>query len=243
MKKLVTIGLGLVFLGFFIGGLAFERFILGKHASKKDKTQITLEIQTTQEVTPKTYTTHLVFSSANALLSAPVLSSQQEESIKEGFLEINKLVKNSNLCHATSYSLKPNYTFDKDNRQVLTGYKLYADMGCSFKASALSQYETLRDKIAQVAAKSTLFVLNTPALHFKTEDLDWASLQGALVQKAQEQANFWQKKLNKQCHIQHLDLYGNNPTTRLSTLPTQNKEPSWGKLELFLIARLVLECV
>lgn len=245
MNRVVAVGVGLVSLVFFMGGLSFERFVLGKHALKEERSQIALEIQTSQEITPKAYSTHLIFSSDNALLSAQNLSSDQEESIKDSFDQINKLAKQSRLCQETTYSLRPNYTFGNGNKQALTGYKLYAGMDCSFKASDLSKYEALRDKISKIATKSALFVLNTPALFLKAEDSDYALLQAALLKKAQDQADFFGQKLSKHCSIKDLSFYEDHNISRLTSVRADTKrrqDMRSHKMTLTLMARLVVGC-
>ncbi|WP_163555090.1 hypothetical protein [Helicobacter suis] len=232
MKYVSTMVVAVVFLGCFIGGLAFERFVLGKHKAESGS-EISMQIQSKQMVTPGSYNAHLLFSSTNALLKTEKLTPEQEQEIKESFKQINDLVKDSHLCQQTSYSLKPNYTF----KQELSGYSLHALMICNIPTPKLSDYETLKNKISEVVAKSALFVLNTPALYAKMQESDIVALQGALLKEAQDKASFFSQKFKRQCAIKSLDFYPNHFPMRFKVEGQQDSKQTFN-----LTARLTVGC-
>ncbi|WP_205588320.1 hypothetical protein [Helicobacter vulpis] len=226
-----------VALGVFIGGLAFERFVLGKHF-RGQALQVALELQESQQVPPKTYNAHLLFSSTNTLLNAPELSASQEESLKEAFAQINRLARESQLCQETSYSVRPNYSF-VDHKQTLSGHRLYASMACKFGVAKIAEYEQLRDKIAKIAADNELFVLNTPALHLQADSQDRTNLQNALVSQAQAKRDLFSKTLKKQCHIKNLSFYTHEDSFMRFASAHESAPRS---MQLNLNARLILRC-
>ncbi|MFC3848452.1 hypothetical protein ACFOPX_08025 [Helicobacter baculiformis] len=225
-------------LGIFVGGLAFERFVLGKHALRTETSQISLELKERQQVTPKAYSTHLLFSSSNALLSAQSLTTEQEESIRNAFKQINLLARESKLCQEASYSLRPNYSF-ADHKQTLLGHKLYANMACEFDVAKVDAYEKLRDQIAKIATENTFFVLNTPALQLQASAQDRLNLQTTLLDKAQKERDLFAKALNKQCRIKDLSFYASEDNfARFATA----RESAPRHMQLSLNARLTLRC-
>ncbi|WP_233710578.1 hypothetical protein [Helicobacter suis] len=232
MRYVLSLVVAVAFLGCFIGGLAFERFVLGKHKTKSGS-EITMQIQSKQVVMPGSYSAHLLFSSANGLLKTEKLTPEQEQSIKESFKQINDLAKDSHLCQRTSYSLEPHYTF----KQELNGYSLHALMVCEISTSKLNDYETLKSKISEVVTKNALFVLNTPALYAKMQESDLVALQDALLKKAQEKVIFFSQKFKKQCMVKSLDFYPNHFPMRFKIEKQQETQQSFS-----LTARLTVGC-
>ncbi|WP_104749152.1 hypothetical protein [Helicobacter cynogastricus] len=236
--KYIKLALAIVFtLSVFIGGLLFERFVLGKHPSFGEVSKITMPIQTTQQITPKAYSAHLVFSSTNALLEAKSLDATQEQAIKESFNQINGLAKESGFCQQTSYSLHPNYSF-LNGKQELTGHGLSAMMICKLPTSKLNDYEKFKDKITQIATQNGFFVLDTPALYPSMQDMDWTSLQDALLKKAQDKVATLSRELNKQCHIRHLGFLPDRGPMRFSTQGLEKPAPQTFRL----MAKLSVHC-
>ncbi|BCZ17877.1 hypothetical protein NHP190003_11590 [Helicobacter sp. NHP19-003] len=222
-----------VFLGVFIGGLSFERFILGKHSRQKENS-ISMQIKSTQVLTPKAYRVHFIFGASQELLKSQALSSEQDKAIKESFKEINNLAQKSHLCQQATYSVHPYYTFAP--KQEISGYSLQGVMDCRIPADQLKGYNDLKDKISQVATQSGLILPSTPALYPQVEEIDWSALRQDLIKKAQEQVIWMGKQFNKQCYIQHLDFYPNNTPTRFKTQSTPAKE------DFILTARLAIGC-
>ncbi|WP_120944308.1 MULTISPECIES: SIMPL domain-containing protein [Helicobacter] len=235
----VKLALGVVLaLGVFIGGLVFERFVLGKH-TRGQATQVILELKESQQAVPETYSAHLIFSSGNALLNTPDLSAAQEESIKEAFAQINLLARKNQVCQEATYSLRPNYSF-VEHKQTLTGHRLYASMVCTFGVAKMGAYEQLRDKVAKIAADNAFFVLNTPALHLHANSKDRLRLQDALLAQAQAQSALFAKTLSKQCYIKNLSFYTNEDNfTRFANA----HESAPRHMQLNLNARLTLRCL
>ncbi|WP_104757724.1 hypothetical protein [Helicobacter salomonis] len=228
----------IVTLGLFIGGLAFERFVLGRHSVRAPASQINLELKESQQVTPKAYSVQLLFSSGSALLNAQNLSVEQEDSIKNAFKQINLLAKESKLCQETSYSLRPSYNF-VEHKQALSGYRLYAGMACEFDVTKAGAYEKLRDQIARIAAENTFFVLNTPALHLRVDAKDRAGLQTLLLNKAQQERDLFAKTLGKQCLIRDLSFYSAEDNFTRFALA---HESAPRRMQLSLSAKLTLRC-
>ncbi|BCZ18417.1 hypothetical protein NHP190012_00590 [Helicobacter sp. NHP19-012] len=169
-----------VFLGVFIGGLSFERFVLGKH-QKNQESSIALQIKSTQALTPKAYSAHFIFSASQELLKSQTLSPEQDKAIKESFKEINDLAQKSHLCQQATYSLHPYYSFGP--KQNLNGYNLQGVMDCKIPADKLKAYDDLKDKISQVVSKTGLILPSTPALYPQIEEVDWSVLRQDLIKK------------------------------------------------------------
>lgn len=233
MRYVKSVLVVVVFLGVFMGGLSFERFILGQH-HKRAESSISLQIRSTQALTPKTYSVHFVFGASQALLKSQTLSPEQDKAIKEGFKDINELAQKSHLCQQATYSVHPYYAFG--SKQEISGYSLQGVMDCKIPADKLKAYEDLSDKISQVAIKNGLIVPSTPALYPQIEEIDWSALRQDLIKKAQEQVSWIGKQLKQQCHIQHLDFYPNDTSNHFKTQGTPAKE------DFILTARLAIGC-
>ncbi|BDQ27467.1 hypothetical protein [Helicobacter heilmannii] len=221
------------FLAVFIGGLSFERFILGQH-HKREESSISMQIKSTQVLTPKTYSAHFVFGASQELLKSQTLSPEQDKAIKEGFQEINALAQKSHLCQQATYSVHPYYAFG--SKQEISGYSLQGVMDCKIPANKRSDYDTLKEEIFKTTNKSGLILPSTPALYPQIEEIDWGALRQDLIKKAQEQASWMGKQFKKECHIQHLDFYPSPVPTRFKTQGTPAKE------DFMLSARLSIGC-
>ncbi|CAM2813863.1 hypothetical protein [Helicobacter felis] len=236
--KYVKLAIAVIFtLGLFMGGLAFERFVLGKHSSFREVSKITMPLQVAQQITPKAYSAHLVFSSTNALLEAKSLEATQKQAIKESFNQINKLAKDSGFCQQTSYNLHPNYSF-LNGKQELSGHGLNAVMICNLSTSKLDSYEKFKNKIVQIATQNGFFVLNTPALYPSMQDMDWTPLQNALLKKAQDKVATLSRELKKQCRMQHLNFFPDRGPVRFSAQELEKPAPQTFKL----MAKLGVHC-
>ncbi|GMB89575.1 hypothetical protein NHP190002_02530 [Helicobacter ailurogastricus] len=233
MKYIKSACVAVAFLGVFIGGLSFERFVLGKHTQAQE-TSVALQIKSTQSLAPKAYGAHFIFEGSQGLLKSPSLSPEQEKTIKESFKEINDLAQEDHLCQQAIYNLRPRYTFGP--KQELSGYSLQGAMDCKIPADKLKAYNTLKDKISQIALKSGLILPSTPALYPQIKEIDWSTLRQDLIKKAQEQTNWMGKQLKKQCHIQHLDFYPGSTPTRLKAQQAPASQ------DFVLIARLKIGC-
>ncbi|TXE88044.1 DUF541 domain-containing protein [Campylobacter volucris] len=240
------LGIGLLCLVLFILGVVFNTEFLGLKNQNFSALQLTRDIKVYNEITPNIYRANLTFSSSNELSQKNSIDQEDKTLIANTFKELSARIAKENFCKGGSYSLKPNYTYNQEEKKI-NGYNLYSNFTCNISKEKIKDYEILSKDLENIITNNPLIILQNQALQAsfdeKTLDENKEKLYELALKKAYEKNEYYSKTLSKICSIKNINFDTNQ--ARLMSLSANYDNlvlPIADKQTQELEAKIIFEC-
>lgn len=240
------LGIGLLCLVLFILGVVFNTEFLGLKNQNFSALQLTRDIKVYNEITPNIYRANLTFSSSNELSQKNSIDQEDKTLIANTFKELSARIAKENFCKGGSYSLKPNYTYNQEEKKI-NGYNLYSNFTCNISKEKIKDYEILSKDLENIITNNPLIILQNQALQAsfdeKTLDENKEKLYELALKKAYEKNDYYSKTLSKICSIKNINFDTNQ--ARLMSLSANYDNlvlPIADKQTQELEAKIIFEC-
>lgn len=240
------LGIGLLCLLVFIIGVVFNTEFLGLKNNSEKTLSFSRDIEVFNELSPTMLSSSLNFSANEELSKKTSVSLEEKELIAKSFDELTKRIKQENFCKGGSYTLEPSYNYYQGNK-TLNGYRLYSTFACKFDTNKENSYQKLVKDIEDIISKNSLIAFSAQALQASFDDVlveeNKEKLYDLALEKANEKAGYYSKKLNQTCRLKAIDFdsarYARNAPILAADSPTlpiiKNEKQS-------LKTNIILEC-
>ncbi|STQ84308.1 SIMPL domain-containing protein [Helicobacter fennelliae] len=210
MKSLKYIGICIVVLGLFIGGMLASYFIAyPKQNAMMAQTQIQQTLQISTEVVYEDYESSIRLNALPLLSTKATLTQQEKAQIQQLFSDVLEHAKKDNFCQKGNFNLAPTFDY-KDGQQVQKGHKIEGALECEIKQQDLTQYNALLKDLDYLALKSHYASLSSFGLRATIKPSQKSKVLEQSYDEALKQANQFAEHyatlLKKKCSVIALDL-------------------------------------
>ncbi|TQR32337.1 hypothetical protein DMB92_04340 [Campylobacter sp. MIT 99-7217] len=212
MAFLKGLGIGILCLIAFLGGLVFTEFVF-KKSPRDDRLVVNEVIESSLNITPSNFTSNVEFSASAFLSTKENLSGSEKAEITKAFNAILDRASKDKICRGGSYSVEPTFSY-KDGISIPKGQRFSAYLNCTISKEQLQIYNTLLNDMDKIATQSNYITMSIPALKasFSEQDLKQSDekLKEELIKQAQEKATYFSELTQKACTLQNLELSSNS---------------------------------
>lgn len=184
MQWLKIIGVAVVVLCLFLGGIVFDIFVVQHFTNKNvaesrqiEQTEITQNIDITNNVKPDLLKMSIGITSSNKLFTTTSLTESQREYIIQqlnAILQLSQTYKN--ICKYQPYIFEPRFSYVGQNSQ-LNGYNVGFNIDCKMQEADYKNYEEFISQVKKIIYKDDW-------LDFRIKAFDFALTE--TLQKEQE---------------------------------------------------------
>lgn len=220
MQWVKIIGTAVIVLCLFIGGIAFDIFVVQHFTNKNiveskqsNQTEITQNIEVTNKVKSNLLKMSVGITPSNKLFTTPSLTEEQRENIIQQLNSILKLSQTyKNICRYQPYVFEPRSNYVGQDLQI-RGYNVRFNIDCKMQETEYSSYEEFISQVKKIVYKDSWLDFRIKAFDFDlTESLQKEQdsiLRKLAIKNANDLVAEYGKNLETKCTLASMS-FGQN---------------------------------
>ncbi len=235
MRWVKIISIGVLFLCLFVGGIAFDIFVVQKFSHRgdsvmlannamNDNLKLEQNIHVSKMLEPTMLKTSLEIVESNVLSNLQEIATNQRDNITKTLDIIVKLAQdNKDICRVSPYFISPYYKFEDQNNSQKRSYKISMKIDCKMDKTKYEDYKKFFNKILEHVDSNEFLDISFGFIDFvpsKTQIADYESqLRQTAIEQAQALSLKYNESLKAKCNISNIRFgHTSLPTTRNNSI-------------------------